>query len=160
MWQPYKLWILALRLTDSVGDLVFVITGTAIDLTVPTAASADGDTSFEQEVAALRRQYGGREGLMSLALADLEKAVEIDSEGEDVQRQRDCLRKEIDEESVRARHWGPSLDESYPTFGACTLSRKRGTTTWLDMLQGEASGSTIPHGRLGKGRLPQEGATL
>ena len=45
---------------------------------------------------------GGREGLMALALADLNKAVDVDREGvEDLQRQRQTLTRKIKEELVR-----------------------------------------------------------
>lgn len=53
-----------------------------------------------QGVGVFRERYGGREELMKLALSDLEKAVEVDPEGEDVRRQRDHLKREIEEEKV------------------------------------------------------------
>lgn len=46
---------------------------------------------------------GGRKELMALALQDLDTAVEVDADGEDIRRQRDNLKKEIDEEKVLVR---------------------------------------------------------
>lgn len=43
---------------------------------------------------------GDREGLMALALEDLDRAVGIDPKGEDVRRQRDSLSREMEEEKV------------------------------------------------------------
>lgn len=54
--------------------------------------------SVEYEFHDLR---GGRAGLLALALEDLDKAVEVDrGVSEDLQQQRDDLRKQIEEETV------------------------------------------------------------
>lgn len=57
----------------------------------------DGDGGTDQ---ALYGRFGGRQGLLALALVDLEAAVQADPESEDVRRQRDALKTEIDEEKV------------------------------------------------------------
>ena len=58
------------------------------------------DGGGEGGLQALYNRFGGREGLLALALADLDRAVETDPESEDVRRQRDALRTEINEEKV------------------------------------------------------------
>lgn len=47
-------------------------------------------------------RYGGREGVMALALKDLDTAVGIDPTSEDVGRQRENLSRQIEEERVRS----------------------------------------------------------
>lgn len=87
-------------------------TGGLVDVSSPTVAenakngsvSADAEgTSQEGEEnhAHWCERHGGRDGLMALALLDLEAAVEADPDGEDVRRQRDALSQEIEEEKVR-----------------------------------------------------------
>lgn len=55
-----------------------------------------------QGIELLWERYGGRDVLKELALSDLEKAMKIDPEGEDIRRQRDQLKREIEEEKVMA----------------------------------------------------------
>ncbi|CAN0135886.1 unnamed protein product, partial [Scytosiphon promiscuus] len=50
----------------------------------------------------LHASYGGREGLMASALHDLDAAVNVDVDNGDIRRQRDNLKKEIDEEKAEA----------------------------------------------------------
>lgn len=61
---------------------------------------AGGEGQEEEKIDRCER-FGGRDGLMALALLDLDAAVEADPEGEDVRRQRDSLSQEIEEEKVR-----------------------------------------------------------
>ncbi|CAN0384762.1 unnamed protein product, partial [Ectocarpus sp. 8 AP-2014] len=62
----------------------------------------DAETSGRDEEHAFRVRFGGREGLMALALLDLHAAVEADPDSEDIRRQRDTLSKEIEEEKAEA----------------------------------------------------------
>lgn len=63
-----------------------------------------GTTGEEEGEHAFHKCFGGREGLRAQALLDLDAAVEVDPDGEDVRRQRDALRQEIEEEKVRIHH--------------------------------------------------------
>eukprot|EP00752_Nemacystus_decipiens_P002264 g2145.t1 len=90
---------------------VEVGSGGSVDVSSPTAAEnangsvspgGDGGEPERDDRARLRKRYGGRDGLMALALLDLEAAVEADPDGEDVRRQRDALRQEIEEEKAEA----------------------------------------------------------
>lgn len=85
--------------------------GGSVDVSSPTAANnanktisetenGERGTDHEGERCAHFEHCGGRGGLMALALLDLNAAVEADPEGEDVRRQRDSLRQEIEEEKV------------------------------------------------------------
>lgn len=47
-------------------------------------------------------RYGGREGMVALALVDLDTAVGIDPASGDLRRQRDNLSRQIEEERVRS----------------------------------------------------------
>ena len=87
-------------------------TGGSVDVSSLTAAeSANGSASTGAEGIGQQGQTrdrwcercGGRDGLMALALLDLEAAVEADPAGEDIRRQRDALSQEIQEEKVRRR---------------------------------------------------------
>lgn len=49
---------------------------------------------------AFQARFGGRKGILALALHDLDAAVNIDADCEDIRRQRDNLKKEIEEEEV------------------------------------------------------------
>ena len=60
----------------------------------------DNDNDDGGADQALYDRFGGREGLLALALVDLETAVGAEPESEDVRRQRDALKTEIDEEKV------------------------------------------------------------
>ncbi|CBN78096.1 conserved unknown protein [Ectocarpus siliculosus] len=62
----------------------------------------DAETSGRGEEQAFRVRFGGREGLMALALLDLHAAVAADPDSEDIGRQRDSLSKEIEEEKAEA----------------------------------------------------------
>lgn len=74
---------------------------TANDKEAVSGTEVDGETSGRGEEHAFRVRFGGREGLMALALLDLHAAVEADPDSEDIRRQRDGLSKEIEEEKVR-----------------------------------------------------------
>lgn len=90
--------------------------GCSVDVSSPTvtaeisnesvsATGAAGETGQEEggektSVHHVCERYESRNGLMALALLDLEAAVEADPDGEDVRRQRDALSQEIEEEKV------------------------------------------------------------
>lgn len=58
-------------------------------------------TGQEEGKRAHYERFGGRGGLMALALLDLDAAVKADPDSEDIRRQRDSLSQEIEEEKVR-----------------------------------------------------------
>lgn len=62
--------------------------------------TVNGDGEGDRKTTSPHERFGGREGLMALALRDLNTAVGIDPIDEDVRRQRDAIRKEIEEEKV------------------------------------------------------------
>lgn len=89
------------------GDSVDVGGLTASENANETISAADGGsargTTGQGQGGETRDRYGhygGRDGLLALALQDLNAAAEADPGGEDVGRQRDSLRREIEEEKV------------------------------------------------------------
>lgn len=88
----------------------------------------DAETSGRGEEHAFRVRFGGREGLMALALLDLQAAVEADPDGEDIRRQRDSLSKEIEEEKVRVTLAATSFCYTQEGFSEYPIpeSRNRG----------------------------------
>ncbi len=86
---------------DSTNDEGKTIQGRAdvsADLALEETEAGAGESRICHE------RFGGREGLMALALLDLDAAVELVPDGEDVKRQRDALRQEIDEAKVCYHH--------------------------------------------------------
>ncbi|CAN0064567.1 unnamed protein product, partial [Ectocarpus sp. 4 AP-2014] len=67
-----------------------------------SGTEGDGESSGRGEEHVFRVRFGGREGLMAIALLDLHAAVEADPDSEDIRRQRDSLSKEIEEEQAEA----------------------------------------------------------
>lgn len=71
-----------------------------IDKALGEAEAGATGTAQAGRKCASHERFGGTEGLMALALLDLDAAVEVDPNGDDIRRQRDALRQEIDEAKV------------------------------------------------------------
>lgn len=87
------------------GDLIDISSSTIKEdvgeTIVGTRRGGEGRTAGEEaEENAFHESFGGRVGLLAQALLDLNTAVEVDPDGEDVRRQRDLLSQEIEEEKV------------------------------------------------------------
>lgn len=63
-------------------------------------SAAENSGNVNRIRSAFHKRFGGKEGLLALALVDLNAAVDIDHTGEDIRRQRDTLRTDINEAKV------------------------------------------------------------